>query len=99
MWKRIWWSIYVSSRIDEICRRNPDHLQIRDRHAAAALGRPCRISDEDCDIEMLDVEDFLIDQEFDNRLVCPEQRYHRLYVIEMAKLAVTCESFRRPTSF
>ncbi|CAK7234096.1 hypothetical protein SCUCBS95973_008819 [Sporothrix curviconia] len=61
-------------------------IYIRDRHAAAALGRPCRIQDEDCDVEMLDEEDFRIDMT-DSPLIPRETAYHRHYVIEMAKLA------------
>ncbi|RFU30531.1 hypothetical protein B7463_g5824, partial [Scytalidium lignicola] len=63
-------------------------IYVRDRHATAALGRPCRINDEDCDVEMLVVEDFLFDQESDSRLVCVQQPYHQSYAIEMAKLTV-----------
>lgn len=62
-------------------------IYIRDRHAAAALGRPCRIQDEDCDVEMLTVDDFLIDQEYDRSLIVEETDYQRCYVIEMARLA------------
>ncbi|KAL1893516.1 hypothetical protein Sste5346_006344 [Sporothrix stenoceras] len=62
-------------------------IYIRDRHAAAALGRPCRIQDEDCDVEMLTVDDFLIDQENDRSLIIEETEYQRNYVIEMARLA------------
>lgn len=62
-------------------------IYIRDRHAAAALGRPCRIQDEDCDVEMLTVDDFLIDQEYDRDLIVEETEYQRSYVIQMARLA------------
>lgn len=72
-------------------RNQSDRLQVRDRHAAAALGRPCRINDEDCDVEMLVADDFFFDQQCDNRLVCVQRRYHQLYAIEMVKLAVICE--------
>ncbi|CAK7204038.1 hypothetical protein SEUCBS139899_006789 [Sporothrix eucalyptigena] len=61
-------------------------IYIRDRHAAAALGRPCRIQDEDCDVEMLTEDDFLIDIT-DSSLVLDETAFHRRYVIEMARLA------------
>lgn len=66
-------------------------IQTRDRHAAASLGRPMRIKDEDCDIEMLNEGDFLVDQDFDIELLGDQHDFHVMYAIEMSKLAVICE--------
>ncbi|RHZ62630.1 hypothetical protein CDV55_106004 [Aspergillus turcosus] len=63
-------------------------IYTRDRHAAASLGRPMRIKDEDCDIEMLNEGDFLVDQNFDNQLLGDQHDFHVMYAIEMSKLAV-----------
>ena len=65
----------------------------RDRHAAAALGRPLRIRDEDCDVEMLDENDFLVDLDFDD-LFCEQHDFHIMYSIEMSKLAIICKCYR-----
>ncbi|OAA59736.1 Transcription factor [Niveomyces insectorum RCEF 264] len=62
-------------------------MPVRDRHAAAALGRPCRIHDDDCDVEMLQSADFLVDQNYNHELIAVEMEYHRSYAIEMARLA------------
>ncbi|KAM5386412.1 hypothetical protein ACJZ2D_000375 [Fusarium nematophilum] len=61
--------------------------EIRDRVAAAALGRPCRIRDEDCDIERPSKEDLDGDEEHDHILIPSQEDYHVLYFLEMSKLA------------
>ncbi|KXH31889.1 hypothetical protein CSIM01_02441 [Colletotrichum simmondsii] len=55
-------------------------------HTSAAFGRPCRIRDEDCDIEPLTEEDFEFDKNGDERLIPAQHKYHVAYVMEMAKL-------------
>lgn len=91
--KRIWWIIYVS------CPSLFCHFkltaQTRERHASAAFGRPCRIRDEDCDVEFLTNEDFMFDLGYDQSLIPVQQDYHVLYVIEMAKLANIRELIRK----
>lgn len=52
-----------------------------------------RINDSDCDIEMLNEGDFLVDQDFDNDLLGDQQDFHIMYAIEMSKLAVICEYY------
>jgi hypothetical protein len=42
---------------------------------------------------MLNKSDFLIDQDFDNNLICEQHDFHVNYTIEMSKLAVICESY------
>ncbi|RAK71472.1 uncharacterized protein BO72DRAFT_473222 [Aspergillus fijiensis CBS 313.89] len=59
----------------------------RDRHTAAAFGQPCRIRDEDCDIEPLTQADFDFDDDYDHSLIPKQEDYHVLYVMEMSKLA------------
>ncbi|KAJ5183424.1 hypothetical protein N7492_001040 [Penicillium capsulatum] len=59
----------------------------RDRHTAAAFGRPCRIRDEDCDVEFLTHEDFTCDLGYDENFIPAQQDYHVFYAIEMTKLA------------
>lgn len=63
-------------------------IYIRDRHAAAALGRPCRIRDEDCTVEPLEESDLETDLVSDPLYICNQQRYHVSYAIELAKLSV-----------
>ncbi|RAH65213.1 uncharacterized protein BO66DRAFT_443203 [Aspergillus aculeatinus CBS 121060] len=63
------------------------YLVTRDRHTAAAFGQPCRIRDEDCDIEPLTQEDFDFDNDYDHSLIPKQEDYHVLYVMEMSKLA------------
>ena len=59
---------------------------------SGAFGRPCRIRDEDCDIEALTEEDFHFDTAFDQSLIPVQKNYHIFYVLEMIKLA----SIREP---
>jgi hypothetical protein len=61
---------------------------MRDRHAAAALGRPYRIRDEDCDIEPLLELDFRVDNGYSLDLCGVQEDFHASYMIEMSKLAV-----------
>ncbi|RJE26775.1 hypothetical protein PHISCL_00907 [Aspergillus sclerotialis] len=61
-------------------------LYIRDRHTSAAFGRPCRIRDEDCDVEPLTVDDFNFDNEYDQTLILAQQDFHMSYFVEMTKL-------------
>ncbi|UPL01149.1 hypothetical protein LCI18_012083 [Fusarium solani-melongenae] len=60
----------------------------RDRHTAACLGRPCRIRDEDCDIEPLTEDDLRFDECYDEELIPAQKDYHISYFIEMSNLAV-----------
>ncbi|KAM6528943.1 hypothetical protein FALCPG4_009895 [Fusarium falciforme] len=60
----------------------------RDRHTAACLGRPCRIRDEDCDIEPLTEDDLRFDECYDEELIPTQKDYHISYFIEMSNLAV-----------
>ncbi|KAE8376631.1 hypothetical protein BDV26DRAFT_282527 [Aspergillus bertholletiae] len=61
-------------------------LYTRDRHVSAAFGRPCRIRDEDCDIEALDADDFNFDSDYDQTLIPAQTDYHIAYMLEMTKL-------------
>lgn len=63
-------------------------IYIRDRHAAAALGRPCRIRDEDCDVEPLSEDDFEFDRDCNLSILGQQEHYHNLYAINMSTLAV-----------
>ncbi|KAI9871346.1 MAG: hypothetical protein M1830_003011 [Pleopsidium flavum] len=63
-------------------------LYVRDRHAAAALGRPMHIHDDDCDVEMLEESDFEEGISPHPTICGGATRDHILYVIQMAKLAV-----------
>lgn len=65
--------------------------QIRDRHAAAALGHPCRIRDEDCDVEPLNEEDLLVDANFSGQLLPLQKSHHVSYFLENAKFSKICE--------
>lgn len=91
MWKRIWWSIYVNSypflRPNCFRRLFDSSGQIRDRHAAAALGRPCRIRDEDCDIEPPTEDDLLFDGNTDGSLAPAQSQHHVAYFLEITKLS------------
>ncbi|KAM0217714.1 hypothetical protein ACHAQI_001764 [Fusarium lateritium] len=60
-------------------------IYTRDRHTAACLGRPCRIRDDDCDIEPLTEADFHFDDTHGDPLIPPQKDYHTAYAIEMAK--------------
>ncbi|KAL2818511.1 fungal-specific transcription factor domain-containing protein [Aspergillus cavernicola] len=63
-------------------------IYIRDRHTAAAFGRPCRIRDEDCDIEPLTEDDFQFDSDCDQSLIPAQKDFHPTYTVEMSKLAI-----------
>ncbi|KAL6229262.1 hypothetical protein BDW75DRAFT_249973 [Aspergillus navahoensis] len=63
-------------------------IYVRDRHTAAAFGRPCRIRDEDCDIEPLTGDDFQFDSDYDQALIPAQESFHISYAIEMSKLAI-----------
>ena len=90
LWKRIWWSLYVSCQDFLLQIHELKIGEIRDRHAAAALGRPVRIRDEDCDVEPLEESDFEGDGDADPTIFGTSTRYHVLYAIHMAQLAVIC---------
>ncbi|OGM44486.1 hypothetical protein ABOM_006730 [Aspergillus bombycis] len=60
---------------------------MRDRHTSAAFGRPCRIRDEDCDIEDLDEDDFKFDDGYDQTLIPVQTSFHIAYALQMTKLA------------
>ncbi|KAI8237054.1 hypothetical protein K4K57_003269 [Colletotrichum sp. SAR 10_99] len=62
-------------------------IYTRERHLSAAFGRPCRIRDEDCDVEPLDEDDFNFDLDYDQRLIPAQEEYHISYVLEMTRLA------------
>jgi hypothetical protein len=70
--------------------------KIRDRYAAAALGRPVRIRDEDCDVEPLEESDFEENGSAEPSLFGTSTRHHVLYAIHMAKLAVICKAPNDP---
>ncbi|KAK0640528.1 Acetamidase regulatory protein [Lasiodiplodia hormozganensis] len=57
-------------------------------HLPAAFGQPCRIRDEDCDVEPLTEQDFTFDDDYDQGLIPAQQDFHISYVIEMSKLAM-----------
>ncbi|PVH75076.1 hypothetical protein DL98DRAFT_14852 [Cadophora sp. DSE1049] len=63
-------------------------IYVRDRHAAAALGRPPRIQDDDCDVELLEVSDFDMEETNHPHIFAASRRYHTLYMMEMSKLAI-----------
>ncbi|KAB8271054.1 hypothetical protein BDV30DRAFT_228412 [Aspergillus minisclerotigenes] len=62
-------------------------IYTRDRHTSAAFGRPCRIRDEDCDVEALDEDDFKFDNDYDQTLIPAQTDYHVAYALEMTRLA------------
>ncbi|RSL56704.1 hypothetical protein CEP53_006697 [Fusarium sp. AF-6] len=78
----------LSQRCRSLWKRIWWSIYVRDRQAAAALGRPCRIRDEDCDIEPLCEADFTFDRETILATVGMQERYHVSYAISMSSLAV-----------
>ncbi|KAI1033580.1 hypothetical protein LB505_012968 [Fusarium chuoi] len=62
-------------------------MSTRDRHTAACLGKPCRIRDEDCDIEPLTKEDFYFDDDHNDPLITRQEEHHTALAIEMTKAA------------
>lgn len=78
----------LSQRRRSLWKRIWWSIYVRDRQAAAALGRPCRIRDEDCDIEPLCEADFTFDSETTLATVGTQERYHVSYAISMSSLAV-----------
>ncbi|KAK1723028.1 fungal-specific transcription factor domain-containing protein [Colletotrichum acutatum] len=76
----------LSPRMRSLRKRIWWAIYTRDRHTSAAFGRPCRIRDEDCDIEPLTEDDFEFDKNGDERLIPAQHKYHVAYVMEMAKL-------------
>ncbi|KAL2676430.1 hypothetical protein Neosp_010188 [[Neocosmospora] mangrovei] len=78
----------LSQRCRSLWKRIWWSIYVRDRQAAAALGRPCRIRDEDCDIEPLCEADFAFDSETALDIVGTQEPYHVSYAISMSSLAV-----------
>ncbi|KAH7128999.1 fungal-specific transcription factor domain-containing protein [Dactylonectria macrodidyma] len=77
----------MTPRLMSIWRRIWWSIYIRDRHGAAALDRPPRIRDEDCDIEPATENDLLVDLTIDNELL-PEQKPHHIsYFLQLVKLS------------
>lgn len=65
--------------------------QVRERQAAASLGLPSRIRDEDCDIEPLEYEDLVTKTPDPEGLpfgACKPE--HINYVIKMVEMAKLC---------
>ncbi|KAF2018112.1 hypothetical protein BU24DRAFT_491146 [Aaosphaeria arxii CBS 175.79] len=77
----------VSRRQQSLRRRVWWSIYVRDRHTAAAFGRPCRIQDIDCDVQPLTELDFTFDSAFDTDLIPAQETYHIDYTLEMARLA------------
>ncbi|KAF5012924.1 hypothetical protein FDECE_1035 [Fusarium decemcellulare] len=78
----------MSPRLTSIWKRIWWSIYDRDRHAAAALGCPCRIRDEDCDIEPLSESDLLVDSNVDEGLLPVQEPYHVAYFLEISRLSV-----------
>ncbi|KAJ3548174.1 hypothetical protein NM208_g1137 [Fusarium decemcellulare] len=78
----------MSPRLTSIWKRIWWSIYDRDRHAAAALGCPCRIRDEDCDIEPLSEYDLLVDSNVDEGLLPVQEPYHVAYFLEISRLSV-----------
>ncbi|RSL88562.1 hypothetical protein CEP51_001692 [Fusarium floridanum] len=78
----------LSQETRSLWRRIWWSIYSRDRHTAACLGRPCRIRDEDCDVELLTEEDLRFDECYDDELIPAQKDYHISYFIEMSNLAV-----------
>jgi hypothetical protein len=91
MRRRIWWSIYVRFSVLEFRKHVLTHsfIKVRERQAAASLGLPSRIRDEDCDIEPLSPSDLeseisSVDSPFGS---CqPEHVTYAIKMVEIAKL-------------
>ncbi|KFX91423.1 hypothetical protein V490_05907 [Pseudogymnoascus sp. VKM F-3557] len=79
----------ISTRDQSLWRKIWWSLYIRDRHLAAALGRPMRIRDDDCDVEILNESDFEDIAPVDSLLFGTRTKTHILYAIHSAKLAMT----------
>ncbi|KAL4950105.1 fungal-specific transcription factor domain-containing protein [Aspergillus filifer] len=62
-------------------------LYTRDQQSAAALGLPPRIRDEDGDVAMLEPDDILEEDKFDDDVVGQQKSQDLVYPSEMAKLA------------
>ncbi|KAK7425990.1 hypothetical protein QQZ08_007572 [Neonectria magnoliae] len=78
----------MSKETRSLWRRIWWSIYSRDRHTAACLGRPCRIRDEDCDIEPVTEDDLRFDECADEELIPAQKDYHISYFIEMSNLAV-----------
>lgn len=63
-------------------------IYVRERQAAASLGLPSRIRDEDCDIEVLTAADLETDMDIAySSLFGSCEREHITYVIKMVEIA------------
>lgn len=60
---------------------------MRDRQIASALGKPLMINDQDCDVELLTLDDFEIGDS--------EEMRH--FVIQQAKLSILCKTLPATT--
>lgn len=65
-----------------------DREQVRERQAAASLGLPSRIRDEDCDIEALSAADLESGSDVASASLFGScQREHITYVVKMVEIA------------
>ncbi|KAL7769987.1 hypothetical protein ACKLNR_001371 [Fusarium oxysporum f. sp. zingiberi] len=78
----------MSPRLTSMWKRIWWSIYVRDRHAAAALGRPCRIRDEDCDIELLNENDLHVDYVDEGELLPLQDPYHVVYFLEITRVSV-----------
>jgi len=68
-----------------LCKRIWWTLFTRDRSVAVAMGRPCCINTDDCDIDMLTEDDF-IDEEADRTSDPPPDPVHVQFFLNYIKL-------------
>ncbi|KAF5604000.1 hypothetical protein FPCIR_1061 [Fusarium pseudocircinatum] len=78
----------MSPRLISIWKRIWWSIYVRDRHSAAALGRPCRIRDEDCVIERLEENDLCVDEVPEGELLPLQEPYHVAYFLEISRLSI-----------
>ncbi|ODM20362.1 hypothetical protein SI65_03415 [Aspergillus cristatus] len=71
----------LSPQIRSLRKRIWWSIYVRDRHTSAAFGQPCRIRDEDCDIEPLTEEDFNFDVDYDERLIPAQRDFYISYAL------------------
>ncbi|TPX11539.1 uncharacterized protein E0L32_007750 [Thyridium curvatum] len=78
----------LSPRTRSLWKRIWWSLYIRDRHVSAALGRPYRIRDQDCNPEPLGEADFEFDSHTTTDIIAKQGAYHIAYTQNVSSLTI-----------
>ncbi|KAK5273650.1 hypothetical protein LTR96_000250 [Exophiala xenobiotica] len=88
---------HLSAKYRKLWKRIWWTLYVRDHFDAASLGRPMLIHDDDCDLELLDISDFMDESEDVREDHDTSSLLGAWHSVEMAKLAVLLGRIIRAT--